>query len=201
MAGVLTAFFIFVLFPAIICGFVLFSRYLRYREHLTMLEHGITPPPPLVAPPYMPPGMPPYAPAYPPAAPPRYPNPGGAGRGTLIWGLVLAGVGLGLSLALWPIGFIANGASGGSVKFPLGLGPWMLAGFIPLFVGLALVLGYVIMRPESGHAAQPEPSAAYPQPYVATTPLAAAPPNGTQPEMAETPVAEAAKEESSPPVA
>lgn len=147
MEGVLTALIIFVLFPAIICGFILLSRYLRYRETLTMIEHGITPPAPPANPPYIPPQGPPY---YPPQAPPAIvrPGEGGAGRGTLIWGLVLAGIGLGLSLALYPIGFIANSASGGSVHFPLGFGPWMLAGFIPLFVGLALVLGYVIMRPE-----------------------------------------------------
>jgi hypothetical protein len=141
MTDVLTVFIIFVLFPGVILGFILLSRYLKYRETLSMIQHGMTPPPP------MPPMMMPVPPM------PRPPvvmqqNNGGAGRGTLIWGLVLAGIGIALTLALWPIGFIANSASGNSVNFPLGLGPWMLAGFVPLFVGLALILGYVITRPE-----------------------------------------------------
>ncbi len=155
MTGVLTAFIIFVLFPGVILGFILLSRYLKYRETLTMIEHGITPPPP--PPPMMPP-MPtmPMMPPRPPVVVNR--GQGGAGRGTLIWGLVLSGVGLALTLALWPIGFIANSASGNTVNFPLGLGPWMLAGFVPLFVGLALTLAYVIMRPERS----PNPPAPFP---------------------------------------
>jgi hypothetical protein len=153
MTGVFTAFIIFVLFPGIILGFILLSRYLKYRETLTMIEHGITPPPP---PPAMMPPMPtmPMMPQRPPVVVVNR-GQGGAGRGTLIWGLVLTGVGLALTLALWPIGFIANSASGNTVNFPLGLGPWMLAGFIPLFVGLALTLAYVIMRPERSPTPQP----------------------------------------------
>ncbi|MDQ2788066.1 MAG: hypothetical protein M3Y58_24060 [Chloroflexota bacterium] len=137
MTGVLTAFIIFVLFPGVILGFILLSRYLKYRETLTMIQHGITPPPPMMAPPPLP---------RPPVV--MQQRNGGGGRATLIWGLVLTGIGIALTLALWPIGFIANSASGNSINFPLGLGPWMLAGFVPLFVGLALILGYVITRPE-----------------------------------------------------
>ncbi len=143
MTGVLTAFIIFVLFPGVILGFILLSRYLKYRETLTMIQHGITPP---ITPPMTPMKMAPPPMQYPPIV--MQQNNGGVGRGTLIWGLVLTGIGFALTLALWPIGFIANSASGNSVKFPLGLGPWMLAGFVPLFVGLALILGYVITRPE-----------------------------------------------------
>jgi len=151
MTGVLTAFIIFVLFPGVILGFILLSRYLKYRETLTMIQHGITPPlppPPMMAPPMM---MP-----RPPVAVQQ--RNGGGGRATLIWGLVLTGIGIALTLALWPIGFIANSASGNSINFPLGLGPWMLAGFVPLFVGLALILGYVITRPERGSVPPPPPA-------------------------------------------
>jgi hypothetical protein len=152
MTGVLTVFIIFILFPGLILGFILLSRYLKYRETLTMIQHGITPP--------MAPGPPMRMPPPPMLRPPIVvqQNSGGAGRGTLIWGLVLAGIGFALTLALWPIGFIANSASGNSVKFPLGLGPWMLAGFVPLFVGLALILGYVITRPERGANTNPPPA-------------------------------------------
>lgn len=151
MGGVLTAFIIFVLCPSVILGYNLLSRYLKYRETLMMLEHGITPPQPQLPPMQMLQGAPMYPMPQMPAPPPPpvvvYNNQNGAGRGMMVWGLVLAGIGLGLTFALWPIGFIANSASGGSVNFPLGLGPWMLAGFVPLFVGLALILGYVMMRP------------------------------------------------------
>ncbi len=154
MTGVLVAFIIFVLFPGVILGFILLSRYLKYRETLTMIQHGITPP--LPPPPPMRPA-PPMMPRPPVVVPQRNE---GAGRGTLIWGLVLSAIGLALTLALWPIGFIANSASGNSVNFPLGLGPWMLAGFVPLFVGLALILGYVVTRPERGNV--PNPPAPFP---------------------------------------
>ncbi|MCA1666627.1 MAG: hypothetical protein LC793_04350, partial [Thermomicrobia bacterium] len=137
MTGVLTAFIIFVLFPGIILGFILLSRYLKYRETLTMIQHGITPPQPMMP-----------APLITPPVIVQQQQGNGGGRATLIWGLVLTGIGIALTLALWPIGFIANSASGNSINFPLGLGPWMLAGFVPLFVGLALTLGYVITRPE-----------------------------------------------------
>lgn len=162
MSEVIGVFIVFVLFPGIILGFILASRYLKYRETLTMIEHGITPPsPPPPAPAVITPPMPQY-----PVMPPMQPMPprpvaaqqAGPGRGTLIWGLVLSGVGLALTLALWPIGFIANSASGNTVTFPLGLGPWMLAGFVPLFVGLALILGFVIMRPERGALPNPPPT-------------------------------------------
>jgi hypothetical protein len=178
MSGVLVAFIIFVLFPGIILGFILLSRYLRFKETQTMIEHGITPPQPQPIMPVMPPAMPPQAPPMaPPYAPPPYvapqPPPMAAmstmpamppampvmpptapprpSRAQLTWGLVLTAVGIALTLALWPIGLIANSAAGESgVHFPLGLGPWMLAGFIPLFVGLALILAHVISQPERG---------------------------------------------------
>jgi hypothetical protein len=172
MSGVLITFIIFVLFPGIILGFILLSRYLRYKETQTMIEHGITPPPPKpvmpampTLPPQAPPMPPPYAAPMPPAAmrpmpppPVMPPAPQRPGRAQLTWGLVLSGVGIALTLALWPIGFIANSASGESgVHFPLGLGPWMLGGFIPLFVGIALILAHVIAQPERGtHQTSPQ---------------------------------------------
>lgn len=71
------------------------------------------------------------------------------GKTTLRWGIVVAAIGLALCLGLWPLGFSGNGAN----NYPLGLGPWMLFGLIPLFFGLALVLIYVFThdhdRPEN----------------------------------------------------
>ena len=111
-------------------------------------------PPPMqpAAPPFAAPEPPSFADAFPPpmeqlVAPPYpmpapLPLPHRGNRTQLLWGCILVGVGFALSLALWPIGFAVN--AGGTVVFPLGIGPWMVAGFIPLFVGLALLLTYTI---------------------------------------------------------
>jgi hypothetical protein len=226
MTGVLVTFIIFVLFPGIILGFILISRYLRYKETQTMIEHGIMPPPPQPVMPIMPPAMPPQPP---PMVPPPYaapmpppmaampvmppPMPQRPSRAQLTWGFVLTGVGLGLTLALWPIGWIANSASGESgVHFPLGLGPWMLAGFIPLFVGLALILVHVISQPERGvqrahpglppsvQGAQRGPAPPSPFPYRegGTQPVAVAPPAGASAEAAPVTDAAAPFDETSP---
>jgi len=62
------------------------------------------------------------------------------GKGTLRWGILLSAIGLALCLGLWPLG--ANVGS----RYPLGFGPWMLFGLLPLFFGLALVLIYVLTK-------------------------------------------------------
>lgn len=65
----------------------------------------------------------------------------GQGRAALVWGILITAVGLALTLGLWPLG-LAFGAN----EYPLGFGPWMLVGLLPLFFGLALVLVYVLTR-------------------------------------------------------
>ena len=55
-------------------------------------------------------------------------------KGLLRWGIIITALGLALTLGLYPIGFFAGSS------YPLHLGPWMLGGFVPLFLGLALVL-------------------------------------------------------------
>jgi uncharacterized protein DUF6249 len=55
-------------------------------------------------------------------------------KGFLRWGILVTGIGLALSLGLYFAGF----ASG--EPYPLHLGPWMLGGFVPLFLGLGMVL-------------------------------------------------------------
>ena len=59
---------------------------------------------------------------------------GKPGKGLLRWGIVISAIGLALSLGLYPIGFSSG------ENYPLHLGPWMLGGFVPLFLGLALIL-------------------------------------------------------------
>jgi hypothetical protein len=54
--------------------------------------------------------------------------------GLLRWGILITALGLALSLGLYPLGFTSG------ESYPLHLGPWMLGGFVPLFLGLGLIL-------------------------------------------------------------
>ncbi len=60
--------------------------------------------------------------------------------GFLRWGTLIAGLGLALSLVLYLTGF------SGEDDYPLHLGPWMLGGFVPLFLGLGLILLHFLTR-------------------------------------------------------
>lgn len=102
----------------VIFGFILAFRYLSYRETLALAEKGLVRP-----------------------EKPRSNN----GKGTLVWGILIAAIGLALCLGLWPLGAVGYGAS----QYPLGMGPWMLFGLLPLFFGLALVLIYVLTRKDN----------------------------------------------------
>jgi hypothetical protein len=58
----------------------------------------------------------------------------------LRWGILVTGLGIALSLGLYFAGFDS------SENYPLRLGPWMLGGFVPLFLGLALILSHVLTQ-------------------------------------------------------
>ena len=62
--------------------------------------------------------------------------------GLLRWGIVITALGVALSLGLYPIGF------SGGYDYPLHLGPWMLGGFVPLFLGLGLILLHFLTQKE-----------------------------------------------------
>ena len=109
-------------------AFILAMRYLNYRETMGLAEKGLVRP----------------------AREPSRPRNGGS-KAVLAWGIILAALGLALMLGLWPLGFTSIGRG-----FPLGFGPWMLFGLLPLFFGLGLVLIYVLGRP--GAEKHPEPS-------------------------------------------
>jgi hypothetical protein len=94
----------------VIFGFLAFLRYLNYRETIALAEKGLTRP--------------------------EAKN----SKGFLRWGILITGLGLALSLGLYPIGF----SEGNS--YPLHLGPWMLGGFVPLFLGLALILSHFLTQ-------------------------------------------------------
>jgi hypothetical protein len=77
------------------------------------------------------------------------------GKAALVWGIIIAALGFAFIIGLWPLGF-----TGGGNTFPLGFGPWMLVGLLPLFFGLALILIYVLTREEK----KPETPPAEPLP-------------------------------------
>lgn len=52
----------------------------------------------------------------------------------LHWGIVITALGFALTLGLYTIGFDS------ADSYPLHLGPWMLGGFVPLFLGIGWVL-------------------------------------------------------------
>jgi len=55
-------------------------------------------------------------------------------KNLLRWGNVIISLGFALSLGLYFIGFDSAN------NYPLHLGPWMLGGFVPLFLGIGLIL-------------------------------------------------------------
>jgi hypothetical protein len=60
----------------------------------------------------------------------------------LRWGVILTALGLALTLGLYTLGF------SGADSYPLHLGPWMLGGLVPLFLGLGLVLLHYLTEKE-----------------------------------------------------
>jgi hypothetical protein len=60
------------------------------------------------------------------------------GKGFLRWGILITALGLALTIGLYVIGFAS------AENYPLHLGPWMLGGFVPLFLGIGLILIHVL---------------------------------------------------------
>ena len=116
----------FIAFFVVLFGFLLLLRYFNYRETVLLAEKGLV-------------------------KPRRERN--GSGKATLVWGILIAAMGLALTLGLWPLGLTGSGS-----RFPLGFGPWMLIGLLPLFFGLALILIYVL-TPEEKKPQTQDPAA------------------------------------------
>ncbi len=102
-------------FFLLVFGFFAFWRYVQYRETVVLAEKGLVRPAPV----------------------------SGNDSAALRWGIVIAALGLALSIGLYPIGFVMNSSVS---TFPLRFGPWMLIGLVPLFFGLALVFIHLITR-------------------------------------------------------
>ena len=62
------------------------------------------------------------------------------GKGLLRWGVLVTALGTALSLGLYFVGFAS------AENYPLHLGPWMLGGFVPLFLGLGLILSHFLTQ-------------------------------------------------------
>jgi phosphate/sulfate permease len=65
-----------------------------------------------------------------------------SGKGLLRWGIIITAIGFALTIGLYTIGF--NSAN----NYPLHLGPWMLGGFVPLSLGIGLILLHVLTTRE-----------------------------------------------------
>ena len=96
----------------IILGFAAFIRYINFKETMMLAEKGLT-------------------------RPEQKNN-----KGFLRWGIIIAALGLALTIGLYPLGF------GFGDEYPLHLGPWMLGGLVPLFLGLGLTLIHYLTEKE-----------------------------------------------------
>jgi hypothetical protein len=96
----------------VIFGFLGFLRYMNYKETIALAEKGLTRPEKKT------------------------------GKGLLRWGIVIAAIGLALTMGLYPLGFDSG------ERYPLHLGPWMLGGFVPFFLGIGLILIHVLTEKE-----------------------------------------------------
>ena len=65
-----------------------------------------------------------------------------SGKGLLRWGIIITSIGFALTLGLHFIG------SDSPNDYPLHLGPWMLGGFVPLFLGIGLILLHYLTSQE-----------------------------------------------------
>jgi len=98
-------------------GFILLMRWISYKETMTMIEKGLVRPPKKAR---------------------------RNGKGALVWGILLAAVGVALTIGLWPLGNLVDPGR----TYPMGFGPWMVIGLLPLFFGLALILIHVLTYKE-----------------------------------------------------
>ena len=123
-SGVLAALLAWLIALAIFLGFIAVLRYIDHRERMAMIARGIDP--------------------YRLRRRRR-------GTGVLRAGLIVAMVGLALTIGLYPLGYILPAVV---TATPLHVGPWLLPGLIPLAVGAALVISYYLgqdPRPPDDH--------------------------------------------------
>ena len=71
----------------------------------------------------------------------------GSDQQVMKWGIVITAVGMAFICGLWPLGFMF--LSDGDT-FPLGFGPWMLVGLLPMFFGISLMIIGAMNKQENG---------------------------------------------------
>ena len=142
MSDLVPLFAIFFIFGAPIAAFVI-SRVLAHQERMEMLRRGIVPPPnPRDLRRAMKHGWVPGA-TQAPADPYPY-QPDFYAQQQLRRGMQVAFVGLALLIGLGFIGYHGDGT--------FSPGPWLLGGLIPLFVGIAQIIGAVLSGASFGPA-------------------------------------------------
>ena len=99
---------------AIFLGFIAILRSIDHRERMALIERGIDP---------------------------NRLRRQRRGTGVLRAGLIVAMVGLALTIGLYPLGYMLPPIV---TATPLHVGPWLLPGLIPLGVGSALVISYYL---------------------------------------------------------
>ena len=101
---------------AIFLGFIALLRYIDHRERMALIAKGINP---------------------------NRPRRLRRGVGILRAGLIIAMVGLALTIGLYPLGYMLPASF---TSTPLHVGPWLLPGLIPLAVGSALVISFYLIQ-------------------------------------------------------
>ncbi len=112
---------------AIFFGFIVLLRYLYHKERMALITRGIHP-----------------------NNNRRVEDPQRQirSRRMLRAGLIIAMVGLSLTVGLYPIGFFLPTTL--AAASPFHLGPWLLLGLIPLGVGIALIVSYYLEQNAQG---------------------------------------------------
>jgi hypothetical protein len=101
---------------AIFLGFIALLRYIDHRERMALIARGINP---------------------------NRPRHRRKGVGVLRAGLIVAMVGLALTIGLYPLGYMLPASF---TSTPLHVGPWLLPGLIPLGVGAALITSHYLSQ-------------------------------------------------------
>jgi len=98
----------------IFLGFIALLRYIDHRERMALIARGMDP---------------------------NRLRRHRRGTGVLRAGLIIAMVGLALTIGLYPLGYMLPATL---TRSPLHVGPWLLPGLIPLAVGSALVISHYL---------------------------------------------------------
>lgn len=101
---------------AIFLGFIALLRYIDHRERMALIVRGMDP---------------------------NRLRRHRRGTGVLRAGLIIAMVGLALTIGLYPLGYMLPAEL---TRSPLHVGPWLLPGLIPLGVGSALVISHYLVQ-------------------------------------------------------